>query len=74
MEFHLFSGLVPNDGQYPVADGKDADLLSTGPMCRYAEDLLPLMKVYAGAKAVEVNLDQPVSFLQLFFKVLNSVF
>lgn len=57
--------LVPNEGQYPIADGKDADLLSTGPMCRYAEDLLPLLKVYAGAKAVEVNLDQPVNVRNL---------
>lgn len=58
------TGLVPNEGQYPIADGSDADLLSTGPMCRYSEDLLPLLKVYAGAKSSEANLDQHVRILK----------
>lgn len=60
-------GLVPNDGQFPIADGKDAELLSTGPMCRYSEDLLPLLKVYAGPKSAEANLDKPVDIQKLKF-------
>jgi len=44
----LVTGLVPNEGQYPIATGEEVSLLSTGPMCRYSEDLLPLLKIYAG--------------------------
>lgn len=65
-------GLVPNEGQYPIADGTDADLLSTGPMCRYSEDLLPLLKVYAGAKSSEANLDQQVDVRKLKFYYMED--
>ncbi|XP_060084482.1 fatty-acid amide hydrolase 2-like [Ylistrum balloti] len=46
-------GLVPNEGQHPMATGEERDLLSTGPMCRYAEDLLPLLKVFAGPESTQ---------------------
>lgn len=65
-------GLVPNEGQYPIADGSDADLLSTGPMCRYSEDLLPLLKVYAGPKSSEANLDQHVDVRKLKFYYMED--
>ena len=58
-------GLVPNEGQFPLATGKDVELLSTGPMCRYCEDLLPLLKIYAGPKSAEANLDQSVDVKKL---------
>jgi len=43
-----FLGLVPNEGQFPMATGEEEALLSTGPMCRYADDLVPMLKVMAG--------------------------
>lgn len=43
------SGLIPNQGQYPLARGKGQDYLSTGPLCRRAQDLAPLVRIMAGA-------------------------
>ncbi|XP_033740866.1 fatty-acid amide hydrolase 2-like [Pecten maximus] len=59
-------GLVPNDGQHPMATGKERDLLSTGPMCRYAEDILPLLKVFAGPESTfKARLDDQVDLQSL---------
>jgi fatty acid amide hydrolase 2 len=41
-------GLVPNEGQYPVAENAALRLLATGPLCRRAEDLWPLLEILAG--------------------------
>ena len=42
-------GLVPNTGQFPVAQGEWAlRILCTGPLCRRAEDLWPLLQILAG--------------------------
>jgi fatty acid amide hydrolase 2 len=45
------AGLVPNDGQFPL-DNSPAMLRyqCTGPLCRRAEDLLPLLRVLADAE------------------------
>jgi fatty acid amide hydrolase 2 len=43
--------LIPNEGQYPVAQGEANRILSTGPLCRKAEDLALLVKVLAGDQA-----------------------
>ena len=38
------------------------DLLATGPMCRYASDLIPCLKVMAGSEGVaKLRLDTKVS-------------
>ena len=37
--------VVPNIGQFPDATGNRQQFLCTGPMCRYAEDLKPLLMV-----------------------------
>jgi fatty acid amide hydrolase 2 len=42
------SGLVPNTGQFPIAQGAAGRFLSTGPLCRRAEDLMPLLRILAG--------------------------
>jgi fatty acid amide hydrolase 2 len=39
--------LIPNHGQFPCAEGDAYDYLSTGPLCRRAEDLWPLVEVLA---------------------------
>ena len=41
-------GLVPNTGQVPLAEGRVAFYCTTGPLCRKAEDLMPLLKIMAG--------------------------
>lgn len=41
------SHLIPNRGQHPGARGQIHHLLTTGPLCRFAEDLLPLAEVLA---------------------------
>jgi fatty acid amide hydrolase 2 len=40
-------GLIPNEGQYPLAEGDAGSFLATGPLCRRAEDLWPLVKLLA---------------------------
>lgn len=43
--------LVPNEGQYPGPQGSIDDFLSTGPLCRRAEDLEPLLRIMGGPNA-----------------------
>lgn len=42
------AGLVPNTGQWPIAENEALDYLVTGPIARRAEDLWPLLRVLAG--------------------------
>ena len=42
------AGVVPNTGQHPIATGYGLRYLTTGPLCRRAEDLMPLLRVLAG--------------------------
>ncbi|XP_050392276.2 fatty-acid amide hydrolase 2-A [Patella vulgata] len=58
-------GIVCNDGQYPPATKGQIELLSTGPMCRYSEDLIPLLKTMAGKNADKLKLDQKVDLKKL---------
>ncbi len=47
-------GVVPNSGQFPMTPGEDAmRLLSSGPLCRSAEDLYPLLQILTGADGVD---------------------
>ena len=41
-------GLVPGTGQYPFSENDARRFLTTGPLCRRAEDLLPLLRILAG--------------------------
>lgn len=67
MLFRRFSRLnldiVPNDGQHPPhKEHHQKYLLSTGPMCRYATDLTPMLRVLAGPTNLEklININSPV--------------
>lgn len=44
-------GVVSSENQYPPASGRQDEYLSLGPMCRYAEDLKPLLRIMAGPNA-----------------------
>lgn len=57
-------GLIPNSGQYPIAEREALRLLGSGPICRRAEDLYPLVKLAAGPDGIdpssrEVALHEP---------------
>lgn len=41
-------GLVPGTGQFPIAENEALRFLTTGPIARRAEDLLPFLRVIAG--------------------------
>jgi fatty acid amide hydrolase 2 len=41
-------GAVPFTGQFPSAEGKAVRYLTTGPLCRRADDLMPLLRILAG--------------------------
>ncbi|MFW5740001.1 MAG: amidase, partial [Myxococcota bacterium] len=41
-------GLIPNTGQFPIAHNEARRYLTTGPLCRRAEDLYPLVQILAG--------------------------
>ena len=53
---------MTNEGQFPAPTGKENDLLSSGPMCRYVDDLLPMMKVLMGLNQDKLKLDTKVLF------------
>ncbi len=46
-------GLVPNTGQFPIAYGHALHFMTTGPICRRAEDLMPLLRILAGPDDVD---------------------
>lgn len=64
------SGIVPNEGQYPPASGQQLNFLCTGPMCRYAEDLIPMLKIMGGPNTDRLCLSSEVDLKTLrFFSV-----
>ncbi|GBO26813.1 Fatty-acid amide hydrolase 2, partial [Araneus ventricosus] len=55
------AGAVSSENQYPVVNDGVRQMISTGPMCRYAVDLLPMMKVLSGDKREMLRLDEPAN-------------
>jgi fatty acid amide hydrolase 2 len=53
-------GLVPNTGQYPIAANEALRYLSSGPMCRRAEDLMPLLRILAGPDGEDTGCEASV--------------
>ncbi|HCP48503.1 MAG TPA: amidase, partial [Deltaproteobacteria bacterium] len=48
-------GLVPGTGQWPIAENEALRYLTTGPIARRAEDLMPLLRVLAGPDGVDTG-------------------
>ncbi len=46
-------GLVPGSGQYPMAENEVLRYLTTGPITRRAEDLMPLLRILAGPDGID---------------------
>lgn len=64
------TGMVSNDGQYPSAQSEDQNrLLSIGPMCRYAQDLLPTLKILADKNADMLHLNEKVDISKLKVRI-----
>ncbi|XP_063676475.1 fatty-acid amide hydrolase 2-B-like isoform X2 [Bolinopsis microptera] len=53
--------LVPNKGQFPGATVESAKYLGLGPICRYAQDLEPMLKCMA-LKDGPVDFEQPLNY------------
>uniref|UniRef100_A0A8B9L240 Fatty acid amide hydrolase 2a n=1 Tax=Astyanax mexicanus TaxID=7994 RepID=A0A8B9L240_ASTMX len=63
-------GIVSNAGQYPPPSGQQPGFLCTGPMCRYAGDLVPMLKIMAGPAAEKLSLSAEVDLRKIrFFSV-----
>jgi fatty acid amide hydrolase 2 len=75
-------GLVPNTGHYPPAKNLHQRYVTTGPLTRRAEDLLPVLRILAGPDGIEERCielrfpDAPVDLRKLTAYVLrgNGVF
>uniref|UniRef100_A0A669CAK0 Fatty acid amide hydrolase 2b n=1 Tax=Oreochromis niloticus TaxID=8128 RepID=A0A669CAK0_ORENI len=60
-------GVVSCENQYPPFSGRQEEYLSSGPMCRYAEDLLPMLKIMAGPRVNMLSLNTKVDLKKLRF-------
>lgn len=58
-------GIVSNIGQEPVATGEAMEFLVSGPMCRYVQDLKPMLKVLAASNVHMLKLDEKVDVRKL---------
>jgi fatty acid amide hydrolase 2 len=47
------AGLIPNTGHYPKEEEGVSGISTTGPLCRCAEDLMPLLKILAGPDNID---------------------
>ncbi|XP_069723964.1 fatty-acid amide hydrolase 2 [Phaenicophaeus curvirostris] len=65
------TGVVPNDGQFPNAQGVRTSFLCTGPMCRYAEDLELMLRVMAGPGVTKLKLDEKVLLEKIKFHFMD---
>ncbi|GIX77909.1 fatty-acid amide hydrolase 2 [Caerostris extrusa] len=58
--------VVSNFGSYPSSGEREfVPCLSVGPLCRYATDLIPVMKVLSGKNYSLLNLELPVKMKEL---------
>jgi len=48
-------GLVPGTGQWPIAENEALRYLTTGPITRKAEDLMPLLRILAGPDGIDTG-------------------
>lgn len=66
-------GTVSNHGQYPSTHNEQQDLLlGIGPMCRYAQDMLPILEIIADSNAEKLNLRSKVDISKLKFYYMED--
>ncbi|KFM75690.1 Fatty-acid amide hydrolase 2, partial [Stegodyphus mimosarum] len=68
------SEVVSNYGTYPPSGEREfVPYLCIGPLCRYATDLIPMMKVLAGKNESLLRLDIPVKLNELKIYYIEDV-
>jgi fatty acid amide hydrolase 2 len=60
-------GIVSNRGQHPVPSEEQDSFLGVGPMCRFAADLLPTLRIIAGKNIDKLKLDTKVDICKIKF-------
>ncbi|OQR71527.1 fatty-acid amide hydrolase 2-like [Tropilaelaps mercedesae] len=66
--------LVSNSGQYPEIVDVQAEFLGTGPMCRYARDLRPMLAALVGPEgASRLRLEVPVDLRCVEVFYMNEI-
>ncbi|KAM3590122.1 uncharacterized protein V6R79_004053 [Siganus canaliculatus] len=66
-------GVMSTENEYPPCTGRQKEYVSSGPMCRYAEDMLPMLKIMAGPNAHMLSLDKKVDLKKLrFFTIVDD--
>lgn len=66
-------GIVSNAGQYPSPHSEDQNqLLGLGPMCRYAHDMVPILKVLADKRVEMLKLNDKVDISKLEFYYMED--
>ncbi|ELU03267.1 hypothetical protein CAPTEDRAFT_136397 [Capitella teleta] len=67
------TGIVDNTGQHPIAINEALTFLSTGPMCRYSCDLIPMLKVMAGpTDMAKLSVDTKVNIRNLKYYYMED--
>jgi fatty acid amide hydrolase 2 len=62
-------GIVSNRGQHPCPSEEQESFLGIGPMCRFAADLLPTLRIIAGRNVDRLQLDIKVDSHSLYSSV-----
>lgn len=59
-----------------IEEDYEDTMIEAGPMCKKAEDLLPLLKVISGKKSINLKLDTPVDVkkLNIFYQLSSGDF
>ena len=57
--------LIENQGHFPSAHGQTLNYLSSGPLCRQAEDLEPLVRLLAGSNSYKLKSVKDVDIAKL---------
>ncbi|XP_074644786.1 fatty-acid amide hydrolase 2-A-like isoform X2 [Tubulanus polymorphus] len=65
-------GIINNEGQFPMCDGKDVDYLTSGPMCRYADDLESWFNILAGSDISNLKSSGMVDVKKLKFYYMED--
>nr|CAD7458493.1 unnamed protein product [Timema tahoe] len=65
-------GIVSNFGQYPIPVGEQDTYLGIGPMCRFATDLAPTLRIISGKNAELLKLDEKVDIKKLKYYYMED--
>ncbi|XP_068081794.1 fatty-acid amide hydrolase 2 [Anabrus simplex] len=64
--------IVSNDGQYPFPTGEQETYLGVGPMCRFASDLAPMLRILADKNASKLHLDEKVDIQKIKYFYMEN--